>query len=108
MSGSKCFSTFDLSNGYWQLKLDEVSQECQPIITPDGIYSPTRVLHGTRNALSHMQSELQGILGPLAEQILAWLDDLLLHAIDEDSLLHYLRIFFQICRDSNIKLHPGK
>jgi Reverse transcriptase (RNA-dependent DNA polymerase)/RNase H-like domain found in reverse transcriptase len=108
LSGSKCFSTFDLSNGYWQLQLDEASQECQSFITPDGIYSPTRVLHGTRNAVSHMQSSLQGILHPLKGQLLAWLDDLLLHAADEASLLCHLRMLFQICQDADIKLHPGK
>jgi Reverse transcriptase (RNA-dependent DNA polymerase) len=97
--GSKCFATFDLSHGYWQLQLDESSQECQSFITPDGIFSPTRVLHGTRNAVCHMQSSLQGIFAPLRERLLAWLDDLLLHATHEEMLLTLLRDFFEICRE---------
>jgi hypothetical protein len=67
--GAMCFATFDLSSGYWQLKLDESSQECQPFITPDGIYTPTRVLHGTRNAVSHIQACIQGILEPLSKSL---------------------------------------
>ena len=51
---------------------------------------------------------MQGILGDLSDAILAWLDDLLMHAIDEHALLKLLRRFFQMCRDYNLKLHPGK
>jgi hypothetical protein len=51
LQSSKFFATFDLSHGYWQLPLAPESQECQSFITPDGVYSPTRVLHGTTNAV---------------------------------------------------------
>jgi hypothetical protein len=44
VSGSKCFATFDLSNGHSQLLLDEASRECQPFMTPDG----SSVLHYSR------------------------------------------------------------
>jgi hypothetical protein len=47
LQGSTCFDTFDLSHGYWQLPLAPDSRECQSFITPDGVFSPTRVLHGT-------------------------------------------------------------
>jgi RNase H-like domain found in reverse transcriptase len=40
--------------------------------------------------------------------LLSWLDDLLLHATTIDQFLHYLRIFFTLCREFNIHLHPGK
>jgi Reverse transcriptase (RNA-dependent DNA polymerase) len=108
VQGAKCFATFDLSSVYWQMKLDESSQECQSFITPNGIYTPTRVLHGTRNAVSHIQSGIQGILEPLSQSLLVWLDNLLVHAPDEKALLTLLRLFLEICRDANIKLHPGK
>jgi Reverse transcriptase (RNA-dependent DNA polymerase) len=108
VQGAKCFATFDLSSVYWQMKLDESSQECQSFITPNGIYTPTRVLHGTRNGVSHMQAGIQGILEPLIQSLLVWLDDLLVHAPDEKALLTLLRLFLEICRDANIKFHPGK
>jgi Reverse transcriptase (RNA-dependent DNA polymerase) len=108
VSGSKCFATFDLSDGYWQLALDLSFQECQSFITPDGIYSPTRVLHGTRNAVSHLQSCMQEILKPLRGSLLARLDYIMLYVADELYLLSRLRVLSQICRDRRIKLHPGK
>jgi Reverse transcriptase (RNA-dependent DNA polymerase) len=106
--GSNYFATFDLSHGYWQLPLAIESQECQSFITPDGVYSPTRVLHGTTNAVTHMQSVLQEVLLPLSEHLVAWLDDLLLHASSIENLFVYLRTFFGLCRNFNLKLHPGK
>jgi hypothetical protein len=108
VAGSSVFATFDLSQGYWQLSLDVDSQDCQSFITPDGVFTPTRVLHGTTNAVPHFQACVQGILGDLSENILAWLDDLLMYAMNEPALLKLLRLFFQLCRDYNLKLHPGK
>jgi hypothetical protein len=61
LKSSKVFATFDLSHGYWQLSLASESQECQSFITPDGVYSPTRVLHGTINAVTHIQAVLQEV-----------------------------------------------
>jgi RNase H-like domain found in reverse transcriptase/Reverse transcriptase (RNA-dependent DNA polymerase)/Integrase core domain/Integrase zinc binding domain len=108
LKGSTCFATFDLSHGYWQLPLDPDSQECQSFITPDGVFTPTRVLHGTTNAVTHMQAVLSEVFSSLNTHILAWLDDLLLHAASPGELLVYLRRFFNLCRNFNIKLHPGK
>jgi Reverse transcriptase (RNA-dependent DNA polymerase)/RNase H-like domain found in reverse transcriptase len=108
LQGSTCFATFDLSYGYFQLPLAPDSRECQSFITPDGVFSPTRVLHGTTNAVSHMQAVLQEILLPSVEQILAWLDDILLHAVTELELLTHFRALFLIFRQYNIMLHPGK
>ena len=53
ISGATCFASLDFCHGYWQLSLDRASQECQSFICPDGVYSPTRVLHGQTNALAH-------------------------------------------------------
>jgi hypothetical protein len=100
--------TLDLSYGNWQLTLSRESQECQSFITPEGVYSPTRVPHGTTNAVAHLQSVLQGAFCQMAEQLILWLDDRLLHASSLAKLFEHLRSFFTICRERNLKLHPGK
>lgn len=64
IAGSTLFVNLDLSHGYWQLPLDEKSQECQSFITPDGIFTPTRVLHGTTNAVTHLEATINDILSP--------------------------------------------
>lgn len=58
LAGSCHYARFDLSNRCWQLALDKKSQSLQPFITPDGVFTPTRVLHGTTNAVTHLQSSL--------------------------------------------------
>ena len=111
LAGSSIYATFDLSSGYWQLELKDSSQECQSFITPDGVFTPTRVLHGTTNAVVHLQSAMQGVLlsqPQLAESLLVWLDDCLLYSKTEEEHLKYLRMFFQLCRDYNLKLNPLK
>ena len=97
LQSSKFFATFDLSHGYWQLPLATESQECQSFITPDGVYSPTRVLHGTTNAVTHIQAVLQEVFAPLSKNLLAWLDDLLLHASTLIQLFDHLSMFFTLC-----------
>ena len=94
LTDSRFFATFDLSHGYWQLPLDRNSQEVQSFITPDVIYSPTRVLHGTTNAVIHFQSSLAEITTPeLRKRLLNWLDDTLLHDRTVDGLLKSVEAF---------------
>jgi hypothetical protein len=95
---SSYFATFELSHGYWQLPLAPESQECQYFITPDGVLSPTRVLHGTTNSVTHLQAVFHEAFGSLAAHLLAWLDDLLLHASSIPCLFEHLRVFFTLCR----------
>jgi hypothetical protein len=81
------------------------ARNCRRLV---GVFTPNRVLHGTTNDVPHLQACVQGIVGDLSENILAWLEDLLTHAMDEPALLKLLRLFFQLCRNYNLELHPGK
>jgi len=50
-------------------------------LTKDGLFTPTRVLHGTSNATMHMQAEINAIIGSdpvLKKHAIIWLDDVLL------------------------------
>lgn len=109
VSSSRVYATLDLSHGYWQFPLDESSQECQSFITPDGVFTPKRVLHGTTNAVTYLQSTIAHILPmDVRENVLYWLDDILCHAPDESTLLKVLGKLFNTFAQYNIKLHPSK
>jgi hypothetical protein len=54
--GSNIFATLDFCQSYWQIPLQKDSQDSQSFITPDKVYTLTRVLHGTRNATQHLHS----------------------------------------------------
>jgi hypothetical protein len=87
LHGSEVFATLDFCQGYWQIPLHKDSHDCQSFITPDGVYTPTRVLHGTRNATQHLQSVLVVMMEDIKSNIKVWLDDCLLHTKTEDDLL---------------------
>lgn len=96
-------------HSYWQLELARDSQDCQSLLTPDGIFTPTRVLHGTTNAVTHLQSSLAAIIPEdLKSNILIWLDDILLFAPTFNELHQSMQCFFRLCVVYNIKLHPAK
>lgn len=118
LTGSKYYATFDLSHGYWQLPLAKESQPSQSFVTPF-TSSPTRVLHGTANAVTHLQSSLtNSIPKALSAKILNWLDDILLksetlpehlekvprpfglalHGTTPNDLLHF--DYMEICKSS--------
>ena len=104
----KCFGDVDLCQGYWQFPLEEDSQECQSFITPDGVYKPTRVMHGQRNAVAYCQSTVQKICESIQDKILLWLDDILVMDEDPSSLLDTFESLFKLCSESNLKLHAAK
>lgn len=109
LATSSHFATFDLSYGYWQLSLDKESQEFQFFVTPDGIFTPTRVLHGTTNSVAQMQLAIQHTLPPaIRPHLPQWLDGLLLYASNITDLLNCIRLLFISSRDFNISLHPEK
>jgi Reverse transcriptase (RNA-dependent DNA polymerase)/RNase H-like domain found in reverse transcriptase len=97
LAGSKYFAILDLMQGYRQLPLHEHSQECQSIITPDGVYTPTRVQHGTTNATVHMQSIPEDLMHDIHHSIKISLDDNMIHVTSEEALLEVLEHFFKTC-----------
>ena len=39
LAGDKYFSKIDLSEGYWQIKMDDTSKDKTAFATPDGLYN---------------------------------------------------------------------
>lgn len=98
LAGAKYFDTLDLSHGYWKLPLDAASQDIQSFKTPDGIYSKTRALHGTTNAVTHLQSALAStFLEDLHNSLLYWLENILAHKGTIEGLLDWVEKFFSMC-----------
>jgi hypothetical protein len=108
LHGSEVFATLDFCQGYWQMPLHKDSQDCQSFITPDGVYTPTRVLHRTRNDTQHLQSVLVVMMDAIKRNIKVWLDDCLLHTKTEDDLLATLSFFFKKWQEHGLKLHASK
>lgn len=86
-----------------------MSQVSQSFITSDGIYFPTRVFHGIRNAgmplPSTISSSIQLDLYPF---ILCWMDNILFLCKTIDECLDAMRYNFLFCKQLSIKLHLNK
>jgi hypothetical protein len=95
LHGSEVFATLDFCQGYWQIPLHKDSEYCQSFIKPDGVYTPTRVLHEMRNAAQHLEFVLVVMIDDIKINIKEWLDGCLLHTITEDVLLEILNFFFK-------------
>lgn len=78
-------------------------------MTPDGTFTPTRVMHRKTNAVMHLQSALSELLtNDLMSHLMHWLADILLHNSNSEGLLDCLEVFLKICSNHNIRLHPAK
>jgi hypothetical protein len=104
LAASACRASADISKCYWQLALDEDSQECQSLVSPDGVYPPRRVLHGQVSATACAQAAVRIMFQGLDDKLLSWLDDLQLHCRDVDGLLRVQEPFLNICAARGVKL----
>ena len=100
------FFLLDFLYGYWQFPLASLSQECQSFHTPFGVFSPTRVLHGSTNSVPYFQSSMDYMFAYL--EVLIWLDDVLGFAKTYDELLDILHQVLKICAAKGLKLNPNK
>lgn len=106
--GSSVFAKIDLCHAYWQVPLHKDSQECMSIQTPLGVFTPRRVLQGSTDAGSHFQASTAKVFECVSANMLQWLDDFLLHAKDEGTLIDILETYFARCREFGLKIHAEK
>jgi hypothetical protein len=108
LAASACYASADFSKRYWQLALDVDSQEGQSFVAPDGVHAPRRVLHGQVGATACAQAAVRIMFQDLADKLLSWLDDLLLHCRDVDGLLRVQKCFLNRWAACGVKLDAAK
>jgi hypothetical protein len=108
LAASACSASADFSKRYWQLALDEDSQECQSFAALDGVYTPHRDLHGQVSAPACAQAAVRIMFQGLADKRLSWLVDMLLHCRDVDGLLRVQEPFLNGRAASSVKLGAAR
>jgi len=109
LEGASCFFGLDGFKQYWQEDLAPNSREMLSIVTPAGIYTPTRVLMGATDAVAYTQEGMERVMAPLLNNgAKVWLDDVLGYARNEKELLDRLRMALGRCQEYGLKLHPSK
>ncbi|GMF33909.1 unnamed protein product [Phytophthora fragariaefolia] len=109
VAGSLCFGLFDFIRGYWQLPLDEDSQEILSYMTHRKIYTPRRVPQGCSDAALYFQATMERCFASLLyKNLLVWIDDLLLYAKTVDEYLDKLEELFRLMNEFGFKLSATK
>ncbi len=107
-AGCKYFSNLDLSNCFWQFPLCEEARQLHGIVAPSGVYLPTRVLHGAKNASIYTQRVLSQVFAHLSDHVSWYLDDALVFARSKEVWLEKLEAYLKTCQKLNLKLSPKK
>ena len=73
------FCTLDLLQGYWQMPLRRDAREMFTMVTPGGLFTPTRVPQGVLNATAYFQAVMRNVLDGLIDNVcLVWVDDIVI------------------------------
>ncbi|XP_044755743.1 uncharacterized protein K02A2.6-like [Coccinella septempunctata] len=107
LSGSKYFSVFDASNGFWSLKLDKESSKLTAFNTEFGIYRFLRMPYGITTASEEFQHALQNLLLDIPN-LVVYIDDILIHAETKEEHDRIVMMFLERVKTIGLKLNKDK
>ena len=109
LAGVEFVSTLDLQSGYWQIELDPEDMRKSAFITKYGLFEHTRMPFGLCNAPATFQRAIELVLRGLTwDQVIAYLDDVIVVGTTFDEQVKNLRRVFTRFRDHGLKLKPKK
>jgi len=87
-------------HAYWQIPLHKDSQEAMSIQTPEGVFTPQRILQGSTDAGNHFQSVTSQAFMSLSESLLQWIDERSRFAVEfsTEKALSLIRETFKRCK----------
>jgi hypothetical protein len=109
-SRSKVFGIMDLTKGFYQAPLSETAKIFTAFICFCGLYEWMRVPMGLKGAPSYFQQMLativfQGLIHIIME---LYIDDIIIHAADEQTFIDRLRQVFLRLRKYKVTVNPAK
>ena len=107
------FSTLDLASGFWQIRMEPLSQEKTAFVTPHGLFEFRVMPFGLTNAPAVFQRLMQQVLAGLnpedgSEFVTAYIDDILIFSPTLHEHLEHLQQVINRLREVNLKLNPLK
>ena len=110
LSGHRYFSTLDLASGYWQVPMEESSQEKTAFVIPGGgHFEFLRMPFGLTNAVPTFQRLMSVVLeGLLPLRCLVYLDDVLVIGRSFEQHLENLEAVLEAISKAGLKLKPSK
>ena len=109
LSGSKYFTTADLTSGYHQVALSPDAQKISTFVTKSGLYSFKRTpmgLHGAPHTFERlMETVLRGLQW---EELLVYMDDIIVFSPDQHTHIERLDRMLHRLQQANLKIKPKK
>ena len=85
LNGMRYFSKLDLLKGFNQIPVEKRSREYMAVSTPAGLYQPTVMPFGVKNAPGSFQREMRRVLsGRLNKGVFVFIDDIIVYSRTED------------------------
>ena len=104
---AKYVTKIDLLKGYWQVPLSDRAKEIAAFVTPDGIYQPTMMSFGLRNAPASFQRLMNRVIAGL-DNTVAYIDDILVYSDTWSSHVRQLRALFDRLAAANLVVNLKK
>jgi len=105
----KFITTFDLRSGYWQVPLDESSQEKAAFICPRGLFKPKVLMFGLNNAPATFQRLVNHLMLDLqARGVVAYIDDIVIASADFESHLQTIREVLARLKGAGLTINTDK
>ena len=109
LEGSAFFSTIDMSWGFYQIPMDEKSQDYTAFSTPFGSFKLLRLPMGLSNSPPTFQSLIEIVLSKLIwKTVVPYLDDCIIFAATPDEHIRRIREVLVRFRAANLKINPLK
>lgn len=109
LQGSKIFTVLDLKEGYFQIGIAESDKEKTAFEMNDKKYEWNRMAMGLKNGPMIFQRIMNRELNPLPhEGVEVYLDDIVVHARDEEEHDKIVMRVMEILREKNLKVNMDK
>jgi len=108
LQGKRIFTTLDAKWGYWQIRVQESSQEKTAFVTFDGLYEFRVMPFGLCNAPATFQRLMQRALVGMSKFCSVYIDDILVFSESVEEHIGHLCQVFRRLREVGLKLHPQK
>ena len=109
LEGNMYFSNIDLLSGYFQMALEEESQNVTAFITPLGLSKWKRLPMGQASAPGAFQNLMELIFAGLSYEVaLVYLDDVIVFGRNFEEHLKRLELVFQRLSENGLKLKGSK
>ena len=109
LGGSQFFSLLDGCGAFHTLEVEKDSQDITTFVSPVGAYKFLRVPFGLQGSPSAYARFVDTVMqNSDTDNILAYLDDILVHSATTRDHVNHLRTALQLHRKAGIKINPSK